>query len=134
MSLEANKQIVLDYFENISAGNFDAALALLADTATWWVAGKPDKFLLAGTRSKEQFAEMLQGIGAAMPKGVHVTPKGITAEGDRVALEAETHGETANGKRYSNQYHYLCEVRGGKIQTVREYLDTMHAKEVLLSP
>jgi hypothetical protein len=82
----------------------------MADTATWWVAGKPGQFVLAGTKTKAQFAELLQGIRTAMPKGLRVTPTGITAEGDRVAVEAE------------------------KIQAVREYLDTMHAKEVLVDP
>ena len=132
MSAETNKNVVLSFFENVSAGKVDAALALMADTATWWVAGKPDKFVLAGTKTKTQFAELLQGIGTAMPKGLRVTPKGLTAEGDRVAAEAESYGETATGKIYNNLYHFLFEVRDSKIQAVREYLDTMHAKEVLV--
>jgi ketosteroid isomerase-like protein len=134
MSAEANKQVVLSFFENFSAGKFDAALALMADTAIWWVAGNPDKFVQAGTKTKAQFAELVQGIGTAMPKGLRVIPKGLTAEGNRVAVEAESYGETANGKIYNNRYHFLFEVRGSKIQAVREYLDTMHAKEVLVDP
>ena len=65
-------------------------------------------------------------------KGLKLTPKGITAEGDRVAVEAESYGQHANGKVYNNQYHFLIEVRNDKIQAVREYLDTMHANEVLV--
>jgi uncharacterized protein len=132
MSAEANKNVVLSFFENFSAGKVDAALALMADTATWWVAGKPDKFVLAGTKTKTQCAEIVKEIVTAMPKGLRVTPKGLTAEGDRVAAEAESYGETATGKIYNNLYHFLFEVRDGKIQAVREYLDTMHAKEVLV--
>ena len=132
MSAEKNKNVVLSCFENFSAGKVDAALAMLADTATWWVAGNPEKFVLAGTKTKAQFTELLNGIGAAMPKGLRVTPRGLTAEGDRVAVEAESYGETATGKVYNNLYHFLFEVRDGKIQAVREYLDTMHAKEVLV--
>jgi hypothetical protein len=129
MSAEANKKVVLGFFENFSAGNADAALALMSDNATWWVAGK---FALSGTKTKAQFAELVKGLGAAMPKGLRLTPKGITAEGDRVAVEAESYGELANGKVYNNQYHFLIEVRDGKIQAVREYLDTIHANEVLV--
>ena len=132
MSAETNKHVVLSFFENFSVGKVDAALALMADSATWWVAGKPDKFALAGTKTKTQFAELLHGIGAAMPKGLRVTPKGLTAEGYRVAGEAESYGETASGKIYNNLYHVLFEIRDGKIQAVCEYLDTMHAKEVLV--
>ena len=134
MSAETNKHVVLSFFENLSGGKVDAALALMGDSATWWVAGKPDKFALAGTKTKTQFAELLNGIGAAMPKGLRVTPKGLTAEGDRVAVEAESYGETASGKIYNNLYHFLFEIRDSKIQSVREYLDTMHAQEVLLDP
>ena len=132
MSIEANKNLVLGFFEDFSASKAEAALARMADNATWWVAGRPEQFPLAGTKTKAQFTELLKGIGSAMPKGLKITPKGITAEGDRVALEAESYGEHANGKVYNNLYHFLIEVREGKIQAVREYLDTIHAKDVLV--
>ncbi len=132
MSAEDNKKIVVSFFENFSSGKMEQALAMMSDNATWSVMGKPDKFALAGTKTKAQFTELVKGIGAAMPKGLRVTPKGITAEGDRVALEAESYGETAGGKVYNNMYHFLIEVRGGKIQAVREYLDTIHAQDVLV--
>lgn len=130
MSAEENKRIVLGFFENFSSGNVDAALAAMADTATWWIAGN---FPLSGTKTKKEFAELLKGVGSAMPEGIKITPKGITAEGDRVAVEAESYGKHVNGKVYHNQYHFLIEVRDGKIQVVREYLDTMHANDVLCS-
>jgi len=131
MSAEDNKKIVLGLFENLSSGNADAMLALMADNATWTVMGRPDRFALAGTKTKAQFAELFKGIGSVMPKGLRVTPKALTAEGDRVAVEAESYGEHANGKIYNNQYHFLVEVRDGKVQAVREYLDTIHAQDVL---
>ena len=132
MSAEDNKKVVLSFFENFSAGKAEAALGQMADNATWTVMGKPETFALAGTKTKAQFTELLQGIGAAMPKGLRLTAKAMTAEGDRVAVEAESYGEHANGKVYNNAYHFLIEVRNGKIQAVREYLDTIHAKEVLV--
>lgn len=132
MSAEDNKKIVLSFFENLSAGKAEAMLGQLADTATWTVMGKPENFALAGKKTKAQFAELLKDIGSAMPKGMRVTPKALTAEGNRVAVEAESYGEHANGKVYNNQYHFLIEVQNGKIQAVREYLDTIHAKDVLL--
>ena len=130
MSAEENKRIVLGFFENFSAGKAEAALGAMADNATWWVAGN---FPLSGTKTKKEFTELLKGMGAAMPEGLKLTAKGITAEGDRVAVEAESYGKHANGKVYQNQYHFLIEVRNGKIQAVREYLDTMHANDVLCS-
>jgi ketosteroid isomerase-like protein len=130
MSAEENKRIVLGFFENFSAGKAEAALGAMADNATWWVAGN---FPLSGSKTKKEFTELLKGMGAAMPEGLKLTAKGITAEGDRVAVEAESYGKHANGKVYQNQYHFLIEVRNSKIQAVREYLDTMHANDVLCS-
>ena len=129
MSAEANKGLVLGFFENFSSGKMDEALGMMSDTSTWWVAGK---FELSGSKTKAEFGKLVKGIGAAMPNGLRITPKGITAEGDRVAVEAESYGELANGKVYNNQYHFMIEVNDGKIQAVREYLDTIHAKEILV--
>ncbi len=129
MSIEANKGIVLGLFENLSAGKIDAVLDAMADTATWWVAGN---FELSGTKTKAEFGELLKGVTSAMPNGLKITPKVVIAEGDRVSVEAESYGEMANGKVYNNQYHFMIEVRDGKVQAVREYLDTIHAKEILV--
>jgi ketosteroid isomerase-like protein len=130
MSIEDNKRVVLGLFENLSAGNGDAVLGALADNATWWVQGN---FPLSGTKTKKEFAELVGQLGTNIDGGLRVTPKGITAEGDRVAVEAESYAKMKNGKIYQNTYHFLFTVRDGKIQSVKEYLDTMHANEVLCS-
>lgn len=130
MSTEDSKRIVLGFLENLNAGNAAAALDALADSATWWIQGN---FPLSGTRTKAQFVELLGQLGAAIDGALSLRVKGVTAEGDRVAVEAESFAKMKNGKTYQNRYHFLCEVRSGKIQAVREYLDTMHANEVLCS-
>jgi ketosteroid isomerase-like protein len=57
---------------------------------------------------------------------------GLTPEGDRVAVEAESHGITTSGKTYNNVYHFLFEMRGEQIQKLRVYPDTIHAQKVLV--
>jgi ketosteroid isomerase-like protein len=130
MSTEDSKRIVLGFFENLNAGNAAAALDALGDSATWWIQGN---FPLSGTKTKAQFVELLGQLGAAIDGALSLRVKGVTAEGDRVAVEAESFAKMKNGKTYQNRYHFLCEVCDGKIQAVREYLDTMHANEVLCS-
>ena len=49
---------------------------------------------------------------------------GITAEGDRVAVEVESRFHTVNGALYNNRYHFLFVIRDGKIVRFNEYLDT----------
>lgn len=134
MSIEDNKALVLSYMEHFGAGRFEEAMALLADDATWWLPGDPEKFPLAGKLSKAEYAQQLMGFADIIPNGLTLTVTGVTAEGDRVAIEATSYGETASGKIYDNTYHLLYEVRDGQIQAGREYLDTLHANEVLCSP
>jgi uncharacterized protein len=134
MSSEANKAIVRRFWETFSAGRLDEALSLMSDDATWWIAGNPKKFALAGTKTKAEFRALVEELSKLAPGGLHVTPKAFTAEGDRVAVEAVSHAELSNGRVYANEYHFLIEVREGKIRSVREYLDTMHTKEIFVDP
>jgi uncharacterized protein len=130
MSAEDNKRFILGFFEDLTAGKGDAVLGAMADSATWWVLGN---FPLSGTKTKAQFAELIGQLGSKIDGGLRVTPTGLTAEGDRVAVEAESFAKMKNGKTYQNKYHFLFIVRDGKIQSVKEYLDTIHANEVLCS-
>lgn len=132
MTVAENKRIALSFFDKLSEGNLEGALALLDDGVVWRVAGQPDQFPLAGKYDKGQFVEMLSRVGVAMPDGVRVTITGSVADEDRVAVEAEVHGVSAAGKVYDNRLVYVLDVREGKIHNGREYLDTMHANEVLV--
>jgi hypothetical protein len=130
MGIEENKKVVMGFFEAMNSGNATALMGALADSATWWVAGN---FALSGTKTKAQFAELAASLGPKIDGALRLTPLGVTAEGDRVAVEAESHAKMKNGKTYQNKYHFLFQVRDGKIQAVKEYLDTMHASDVLCS-
>lgn len=135
MKLEENKKIVLDFWKAFSAGKVDDCLAMMSDTAVWVVPGKPEHFPISGPRTKAELTEILNAFFSVLPEGIKVTPDlaAITAEGDRVALEAESYAKTVAGKIYNNLYHFLFIVRDGKIQKVKEHLDTLHLKEVILS-
>lgn len=127
MSIEANKAIVRDFWETFSAGRYAAALDMLADDATWLVQGTT---ALSGSYTKAQFEALLGDITPQAPNGIRVTPKVMTAEADRVSVEAESYGEITNGKIYQNSYHFMFVIRDGKITAVREYLDTEHVTDV----
>ncbi|MCK9285911.1 MAG: nuclear transport factor 2 family protein [Rhodocyclaceae bacterium] len=130
MSIEENKKLVATFWEHFSKKDYDAAEAMMHDDFTYWIAGDPEKLTCAGLRTKADVMPLIRAIGANVPKGIRVTPTKLTAEENRVAVEAESYGETAAGKVYRNQYHFLMEFLDGKVLSVREYLDTMHVKEV----
>ena len=58
----------------------------------------------------------------------------MVAEGDKVAVEAESYAKTVTGGVYNNHYHFLITVRDGQIAGVKEYMDTLHAKQVFIDP
>ena len=126
-ALEANKALVRRFWGAFSASRFADALDLLHADATWWVAGATD---ISGTYTKQQFSELVTGIAEGTDGGIQVTPSNLTAEGDRVAMEAESFGRLKNGKVYNNLYHFQHVVRDGKLVAIREYLDTQHVQDI----
>jgi len=122
MGASENKQLVIEFFGHLSAGRRPQALAMLAEDGTWWA---PQMGLV----TKRQFTKLMGGIDAIMKGPIKLTPKRITAEEDRVAVEAEGDGDLVNGKHYHNTYHFLVVVRGGKVCEVKEYNDTKYAAD-----
>lgn len=129
MGIEENKQLVRRFWAAFSALRMQDAYDMLAADATWWIAGE---LPISGTYTKAQFVELSSGILTEFPEGIVVTPKILTAEEDRVAMEAESLGTRVNGRVYNNHYHIQHVVRDGKLLAVREYLDTDHANRILL--
>jgi len=127
MSTENNKNIVIEFWRKFSAGDYSASLEMLSAEATWWVAGSTS---LSGTYSKTEFAALLEQVAPLVPNGITVTPTILTAESDRVSVEATSYGEVTNGKTYQNIYHFMMVIANGKITTVREYLDTEHVTSI----
>lgn len=123
MGIESNKELVTRFWRAFTDGKYDEVLGMLTDDATWWVAGTT---ALSGTYSKPEFAKLLGQIAPMAPNGLRVTPKLLTAEGDRVSVEAESFAEFNNGRTYQNIYHFMMVIRDGTFSSVREYMDTEH--------
>lgn len=131
MGAAENKNVVLSFFDHLSAGHVRGALELMDEDAVWWVSGNPEYLPLAGTYRKDDLLGMLAMVGAAMPDGIRLSVTSSTAEDDRVAVEAEVHGVSPKGKVYDNRNFFAVEVHDGRIRSVREYFDTIHTNEVL---
>jgi ketosteroid isomerase-like protein len=134
MDTEKNKAVAREFFARFTANDVDGALALLTDDAVWRVPGQPDRMPFAGQYSKAKVARLFHGMVEQLTAGLAMTVIGCTAEGDRVAVEAESRGDFADGRAYRQQYHLLMEFRDGRICRVREYLDTQHAHDVWVAP
>ena len=120
--IEANKRTALRMIEQISRGIIDDEL--ITPDAYWWVPG-------TGKLARGQFQVLVDAFGKLRKTPGGLTVTGITAEGDRVAVEAEANIELTNGKIYRNTYHFLFLFRDGKIYCSKEYNDSRYAAEML---
>jgi ketosteroid isomerase-like protein len=126
MGIDANKELVREYWRQINEKQSSEVLELCSDDFVFWFPGTD-----GGFQTMEQARESFDSIFQIFPTGLVFTLYEMTAEGDRVALEAESHGVHKSGRKYNNHYHFLFRVRDGKIAEIREYGDTQHARDVL---
>jgi ketosteroid isomerase-like protein len=125
---DQNKKITKFFFEALSAGS-EKYLDFYTDDSIIWTAGNN---AIGGTRTKEEVVSFAQNILAAFPTGIKFNITGITAEGDRVAVEIDGEAVHASGEKYNNQYHFLLIIKDGKILELKEYMDTQLAAKILL--
>lgn len=129
MSLEQdNKQRAEAFFAALSAGDIETMLGMYAPDATCWTSGRT---LISGTLDLVQIAAGARAIFDAFPKGIRFTINAMTAEGERVAVEAESHGDHVSGRHYHNIYHFLLEFRDGRLLRLKEYMDTELVTDIL---
>lgn len=122
------KATVEDFFATFSTGDVDRIMDSLTDDASWWVSGTIEG--MSGTNSKRQLGELLRAVVPLYKEGaLKIWPTSMIAEGNKVAVEAESFAELNSGKTYNNRYHFLIELDGGKVRSVKEYSDTHHMLE-----
>ncbi len=128
MSTEHNKQAAIALLQAAGKHDGEAFAALMHPDAVWWTLGKPHLFAYSGEKARADICAYMF-TPSNFVGGVHTTFGDITAEGDRVAVEAEIRGELPDGRVYTNKYHYLLTFRDGQVVRVKEYLDTQSAAE-----
>lgn len=122
MSVDANRALVLEFYELMSRQKFDAMFELMADDGTWTVAGNPATFRHAGVSSKDQRAKQLAGFVNAFAS-LEQKILSTTAEEDRVAVELRTRCVARQGLVYENELLVLIRCRDGKIASIYEHVD-----------
>jgi ketosteroid isomerase-like protein len=64
------------------------------------------------------------------PGSISLEITGMIAEQDQVVLEWTSRASTREGRPYENGCIGVFTIREGRIQDVREYMDTLYASEV----
>lgn len=128
MSKEANKRKVKAFFDAMNNGDVDSIVDAYRDDGYVWTKGRT---LISGKFNKEQIRAAAGSIYEAFPEGIRFEILNMTAEEDRVAVEATSHGRHVSGLIYENEYHFLFHFKEGQLLALKEYMDTEHITEVL---
>ena len=131
---EPNTQIVLSYIRLMNSrdpAQMAEAVALMAEDATYWM---PGEWANGGTWGRDEVAAMVMAGTDVFATPLELTIHGITASDDRVAVEMSSQATFKDGRLYSNTYHSLFIVQGGRITAVKEYMDTLYAYRAYFEP
>jgi len=122
MNTEKNRNIVLDFCKHLSACNVDAMFELFSDKGSWQMVGRNDKFPFGGIYDRDAaYNQLATFLSAFDTFEFNVT--GVTAEKDRVAIQATSTGKGPGNKQYKNRYIMQYCLDNGKIISIDEFFD-----------
>lgn len=130
MSVEDNRQVVMDFFAAGERGDMEACFALLADDISWTNIGST-AFSGCYTGRQSLIEELIGPLFAQLKNGISSTIENLVAEGEVVVAQSSGKAETVDGVPCNNSYCQVMRIRDGRICSVKGYIDTELAAEVL---
>ena len=106
-----------------AAGDDGAFWRLLAEDVQYTVIGTTR---VSGSDDGRRafFEGALRPMGALLAVGARPTEYEIVADGPRFVLMWSGEGVMLNGAPYNNSYCWVLDVRDGRVQRIKAYLDT----------
>lgn len=85
-----------------------------------------------GTITLEEYLPKLKAVSEVWHRPLEVTIDSVTAQNDRVVLQARSNGRLYNDQEYANTYLFLVEFdEHDRIRHVREYFDPDPVRDIL---
>ncbi|HKD67243.1 MAG TPA: nuclear transport factor 2 family protein [Candidatus Binataceae bacterium] len=122
MGAAENKKLVRDAFEAWGRGDGRAFFKLVADDVRWTVIGHTP--ISRTYDSKRDFRNALGAMSEHLASELRVVMRDVIADGDKVAVEFESHAAGKNGTAYDQTYCWMLRLADGKVREVVAYLDT----------
>ena len=129
-SAEDSKSILAGYVAAVEAGDQQAIRDLFAEDATWTLAA--GNLPISGTWEGREtvLGEFLAGaLSHYEPGSVSLEITGMITEGDQAVLQWTSRARTREGLPYENDCIGVFTIQNGRIRAVREYMDTLYARE-----
>jgi ketosteroid isomerase-like protein len=135
MNPAANQKLILDYLDAIRRGDRPRAWQAFAEDATWSTPPSlPWPGFYRGRKAIfDEYFAVDNGLFASGVSSYDLEILGTVAAGDHVVVEMRHRAEGLNGRRYETDHCLVFEVRGGQIQAVREYIDSLYLKEQMMA-
>ncbi|SEB61466.1 hypothetical protein SAMN05216483_0008 [Streptomyces sp. 2131.1] len=129
----ASKAVVQAYMDTLMTGDMDALRGFFTPETTWTLAGD---LPVSGTWTGPEeilgeFVPMM--VARLVPESMELEFEGLIGEGERVLAEWNTRALARTGGRYDQHCVAVFTIREGRITSVREYFDTLHAKTVVFA-
>ena len=117
-----NHAVAAAYLSAVTAG--DLPDSLLTDDMTAWLTTQ-------GPISKSDYQSAIRLLARMCQSPIRFTVDAITAEDDRVVIEAHSQATLIDGQEYANTYVFSLRVRNGRIAWVAEHYNPLIAQEKL---
>ncbi|MCB2066819.1 MAG: nuclear transport factor 2 family protein [Erythrobacter sp.] len=122
----ADEQLVLDFFDVLSSGDLEELRRFYHDQSVW----EPKVKDIAGAGCHvgmdiiDKFLAPVRGMFNPGDPKVHVHT--MFSRDGLVCVESNSTGGLPDGKTYDNDYCWVFEVSNGKIDRMREYMDSYY--------
>ena len=129
MSTAGNKRLLQDALAAMAAGDLAPLFDAMADDMKWrWMGTEQWSHTFDG---KDAVVNgLFAAAGETLAGDSHVVVHNVVAEGDYVVVEHSGRNTTPDGRRYDNNYCWVCRFEAGKLRELREYMDTRLVTEV----
>ena len=125
-----SKTVARRYVAAAEAGDENAIHHLFAPDATWTLAGELPISGVWNGRDAILHEFLATAMSHYEPGSISLEITGMIAEHDQVVLQWTSRARTRDGRPYENGCIGVFTIREGRIQHVREYMDTLYARNV----
>jgi hypothetical protein len=117
----ANHEVVRNFLAALSSG--DLPESMLADDFTVWMTS-------SGSHSdKNRYRGGVRLLSQAFVGGPRYAAETLTAEDDRVAIEATLSGELVGGEAYESRYVFILRIHDGRIASIAEHFHAIDVRD-----
>jgi uncharacterized protein len=133
MDKNAAKHCLLEAVAGLRDGDSNPFTAALADDITWIIKGETP-WSKAYHGKQVVLEQLLDPLAARIDGRYRMIPHRFIADGELCVVEGQGQNLLRDGRRYDNNYCWVCRVEGGKIRELIEYMDTDLVRRLFTRP